>query len=131
LSTPPCARTIPVFDGRRRYDIRLEYIGEESLGMNASSVYGGIAVKCRVYFQQVAGFSRKWNEDNPQPDTPTIIWLIRLEEAGTWLPVRAEGASSWGSLSAVLTRHRLGGGEDAKWELAEEPISEEEPEPSR
>lgn len=49
-----CRRTVAVFDGRMRYDLRLEYKRMENV--KSAKGYQGPAVVCAVYFTPLAGY---------------------------------------------------------------------------
>jgi len=51
-----CRRTLPVFDGRRRYDLRLTFKRIEQV--RADRGYAGPAVVCAIAFQPIAGHRR-------------------------------------------------------------------------
>ncbi len=107
LDAAPCDVSLPVFDGRRRYNLRLKYAGEEDLPAELAPAYAGGTVKCHAHFDKIAGFAKKWSEENPQPEEPATVWLAKLPAKGVWLPVRAVGASSWGAIEAAVTRHAV------------------------
>lgn len=69
-----CARKVPVFDGRVRYDLRSEYKRMETV--KADRGYAGPAVVCAVYFTPVAGYV---------PSRPAVKFLITLRDAEVWL----------------------------------------------
>ncbi|WP_371360966.1 DUF3108 domain-containing protein [Afipia sp. GAS231] len=63
--TPDACRTgTGVFDGRLRYDLKLDYKRMETV--KAENGYHGPAVVCAIYFTPVAGYI---------PDRPVIKWL--------------------------------------------------------
>ena len=63
--TPEACRTgTGVFDGRLRYDLKLDYKRMETV--KAEHGYHGPAVVCALYFTPVAGYI---------PDRPVIKWL--------------------------------------------------------
>jgi hypothetical protein len=63
--TPEACRTgAGIFDGRLRYDLKLDYKRMETV--KAERGYHGAAVVCAVYFTPVAGYI---------PDRPVIKWL--------------------------------------------------------
>jgi hypothetical protein len=65
LLTPDACRTgTGVFDGRLRYDLKLDYKRMETV--KAEHGYHGPAVVCAIYFTPVAGYI---------PDRPVIKWL--------------------------------------------------------
>jgi len=51
-----CRRSLPIFDGRRRYDLRLAFKRIEQV--KADRGYSGSAVVCTVAFQPLAGHRR-------------------------------------------------------------------------
>jgi len=56
VSEAACRRVLPVFDGRRRYDLSLSFKRAEQV--KASRGYAGPAVVCSVAFQPIAGHRR-------------------------------------------------------------------------
>ena len=53
LSPEACRRTLPIFDGRRRYDLKLAFKRIDTV--KADKGYRGPAVVCGVTFQAIAG----------------------------------------------------------------------------
>jgi hypothetical protein len=64
LSPDACRTGTGVFDGRLRYDLKLDYKRMETV--KAEHGYHGPAVVCAIYFTPVAGYI---------PDRPVIKWL--------------------------------------------------------
>jgi len=65
LLTPEACRTgAGVFDGRLRYDLKLDFKRMETV--KAENGYHGPAVVCAIYFTPIAGYI---------PDRPVIKWL--------------------------------------------------------
>jgi hypothetical protein len=64
LSPEACRTGASIFDGRLRYDLKLDFKRMESV--KAERGYHGAAVVCAVYFTPVAGYI---------PDRPVIKWL--------------------------------------------------------
>jgi len=56
VSEAACRRVVPVFDGRRRYDLNLSFKRVEQV--KASRGYAGPAAVCSVAFQPIAGHRR-------------------------------------------------------------------------
>jgi len=69
-----CQRTLPMFDGRMRYDLRLSFKRMERV--TTTKGYQGPAVVCAVRFAPVAGHV---------PDRTTIKYLVGLETMEMWL----------------------------------------------
>jgi uncharacterized protein DUF3108 len=76
--TPDACRTgTGVFDGRLRYDLKLDYKRMETV--KAEHGYHGPAVVCAIYFTPVAGYI---------PDRPVIKWLAAQRNMEiTFVPV--------------------------------------------
>lgn len=80
-SGDPCARTIRVYmDGRSRFDFVLTPNGRVNVSTQA---YRGEALRCRVEFRPIAGFS------DPQ-ETETLTFLFAPTASGLYAPVRIE-----------------------------------------
>ncbi|MBI3497944.1 MAG: DUF3108 domain-containing protein [Proteobacteria bacterium] len=101
-SEEPCAVTVPVFDGRRRYNLHLEPVGLDRLPANRYSSFAGAALKCRVIYERVAGDPRnpQWQLRKPPQ---TTVWLARFGRNRIWLPVRLETESIFGAVVGHIT----------------------------
>ncbi len=53
IAAPACRRTLPIFDGRRRYDLALSFKRIDRV--KAAKGYAGPAVVCAVAFRAIAG----------------------------------------------------------------------------
>lgn len=73
LSPEACRRTIPVFDGRMRYDLSLDYKRTETV--KAEKGYKGPAVVCAVYFTPIAGYV---------PDRASIKYVAAQRNMEIW-----------------------------------------------
>lgn len=74
-STPDaCARVVPVFDGRMRYDLHFAYKRTETV--RTPHGYHGPAVVCGVRFVPIAGHV---------PERATIRYLMGLDSIEAWL----------------------------------------------
>eukprot|EP00439_Symbiodinium_sp_Y106_P087734 s1_g270.t1 len=92
----PCSQTIPVFDGRRIFNLKFKELDETQLQPIGAGTYTGPAWRCSVVYDPVAGFTREFlveRAKNPLP--PFTVWLARFEDqmgpSGTQplvLPVR-------------------------------------------
>lgn len=80
-SGDPCRRTIPVYmDGRSRFDFVLTPNGRVEVNTPG---YRGEALRCRVEFRPIAGFS------DPQ-ETEVLTFLFAPTESGLYAPIRIE-----------------------------------------
>jgi hypothetical protein len=99
----PCQSIIPVFDGRRRYNVVLEEDGIGVVEPSSYSNFSGPALRCKFSQDRLGGFQRNPRFD---PRTPriSILYLARFGESGLWLPVRLETESSFGNVVGHLVR---------------------------
>ncbi|HEX5508696.1 MAG TPA: DUF3108 domain-containing protein [Pseudolabrys sp.] len=95
LSSAACHRTLPIFDGRVRYDLQLAFKRMDSV--KAQKGYHGPVVVCAVYFKPIAGFV---------PSRAAVRYLARQRDMEIWLapiegtrvlvPFRAQGPTPIG-----------------------------------
>jgi hypothetical protein len=76
MSPASCARTLPVFDGRQRYDISLEFDRKESVQSTAPESYSGPVIVCRARYKAIAGH---------RPDTDNVKELEASRDIEVWL----------------------------------------------
>jgi hypothetical protein len=69
-----CQRTLPVFDGRMRYDLQLAFKHLDKV--KSERGYQGTVVVCSVYFTPIAGHV---------PERSTIKYLIEQRDMELWL----------------------------------------------
>lgn len=74
LSPEACQRSVSVFDGRMRYDLRLAYKRMDRV--KADKGYQGAVIVCAVFFAPVAGHI---------PSRPAIKYLIEQKDMEVWL----------------------------------------------
>lgn len=65
--TGSCEASYPVYDGRRRYTLKIEDQGVAELESSRRTPYEGDAQRCRFVFERVAGFRKAFAAD----DEPT------------------------------------------------------------
>jgi len=82
-----CARTIAVFDGRMRFDLRLTYKRIEQV--QVPDGYQGPAVVCAVYFTPLAGYDpNRYAVKYLQAERGMEIWLAPLSGTRLMVPYR-------------------------------------------
>lgn len=104
-----CSRAVPIFDGRRRYDLRLSIVGEDVLAPSDMSSFAGRALKCEIAIERVAGFKKSDTEEEAERQEdrpPTYIWVAHLPDADIVVPVRLEADSKYGKAVGHLTTVR-------------------------
>jgi hypothetical protein len=99
-----CSETVPVFDGRRRYDLIFQTIGSRNLAPNRYSVFSGPAVSCQVTSHLLAGNWRRGNRaSDDEKKAPFSLMLASVVEGMPPVPVRLEGESRFGDVIMHLT----------------------------
>jgi hypothetical protein len=74
VSPEACRRTLPVFDGRMRFDLQLSFKRIEKV--QAQKGYHGPVVVCAVQFVPLAGYV---------PERPAIKYLMAQQDMEIWL----------------------------------------------
>ncbi len=101
-----CRQRIPIYDGRRRFDLIFTNPEKVELAKTRFSAFHGPAQKCELTVERIAGFRKKKDEDS-KPPRPMQIWIARFEKDGLTLPVRLKADTNWGSLTAHLARIKI------------------------
>ncbi len=75
-----CNKTIPVYDGKQRFDLRLSYKGKTRVTRAQTGAYAGPVVVCRVKYRPISGY---------KPSNKTVQTMARSNDIELWLiPVR-------------------------------------------
>ena len=112
-----CNKTLPVFDGRQRYDLVVTPKRVVTVKRTTRAGYGGPAVICGVKFIPIAGY---------QPDNPAIrlmsqsneieVWLIPVRGTSMYVPYRIVLPTPVGYGSALVTSIQTAGARRASAE---------------
>ncbi len=97
--TGRCEGDYAVFDGIRRYNVRIEDGGDVMLSDEGGSGYQGEAHVCRISVERIGGFStgRRWF-NTEESEVSRVLYFGRL--GAHWLPVRFEISAPIGSAVA-------------------------------
>ncbi|MET4636705.1 DUF3108 domain-containing protein [Kaistia defluvii] len=99
-----CNRTVPVFDGWQRFDVKLYYKGTAEVdGQNGS--YKGSVVVCGARYVPVAGHrptreAIEYMENNKALE----VWLAPVESLGVMMPFRMQIGTEVGMLTIHASR---------------------------
>jgi hypothetical protein len=103
LSAETCQRTMPIFDGRLRYDLQLAFKRMETV--KADKGYAGPVVVCSVTFKPIAGYIGS---------RATIRYMAKIRDMEIWLapiagtrvlvPFRAQGPTPIGEAVMEATQ---------------------------
>lgn len=81
----PCTGTIPVFDSKQHYLLRMERAGTRRIKQKG---YKGDTVKCKIYYVPVSGFDPEDLPSEEEASTPVIAYLAKTDDVGLYIPVR-------------------------------------------
>lgn len=100
-----CHQTLPVFDGKQRFDLVLTPKRVEHVDKNAPALFYGPVAVCQVKFVPIGGY---------RPDHPGIkfmaqtddieVWLVPLPESTLYVTYRIVVPTPLGQGSATLTK---------------------------
>jgi len=101
-----CGRTVPIFDGKRRYDLKFSFVSNDKISLGRDSFNGGKpvpALLCRALYQRVAGF--KPSKSGREPRIPPInVWLAPYPGTDFMVPMRMETSTDFGGVVARATK---------------------------
>lgn len=111
----PCRGRVPIYDGRRRYDLQLSSVDQPNSASegNSAAAEDGLPGPCRLHFHTIAGAraieqSRFWQTTTAGTGRPPmLLWLTRLSADGPVVPMRAATDSVLGTVRIAL-RHVQG-----------------------
>lgn len=103
-----CGRSLPVFDGRHRYDLSFAPLGGRRLERSRYSVFAGDALHCRASYRSIAGqwknrgsgWFRSGGGSSERP--PVDVYIAPVRDGVPPVPVRVETDSPFGSVVAHL-----------------------------
>lgn len=115
----PCASRVPVFDGRRVYELDFSMRATDRLEPRAAGEFAGEAWRCEVVYKPKSGFTREWHIRRAKdPLRPATVWLARFDGGNgadngpsLMLPVRVQVESAYFNAVAHLTRASIDGRE--------------------
>jgi hypothetical protein len=105
-----CERRVPVFDGKRRYDLMVhDGGGEATLARSHLSAYTGPALSCRIAVEPISGFSKKrryvhWEDAGSGNNNPTV-WAAQLAPDLPLVPVRFLASLDIGGNVSTMVVH--------------------------
>jgi hypothetical protein len=111
-SKAECTAQVPVFDGRRRFDLVVEPDGVDRLKPNRYSPFGGETTNCIVWMDKKAGFKKRdssgWNDS----ERKARVWMGRAFGDAPPVPVRLTFDTPFGALIAHLNKATMVSGEN-------------------
>jgi len=107
-ATDPCERTIPVFDGRRRFNLKLSYQGTKKMTIPDSAeaarpAKSVNAVVCSIRYEAIAPAEKKRRFTKMlRQNNDMKVWLAPFDGARVYMPVRFELGTPFGSAVLLL-----------------------------
>ncbi|MCC5994806.1 MAG: DUF3108 domain-containing protein [Oceanicaulis sp.] len=89
-----CSGLLPVFDGRHRYNLRLQARGREHVRTPA---WRGEALVCDAFYEPISGYTERQRPSPRDLRRPLTLWLAPLDN-GHHLPVRLQTRAGFGVL---------------------------------
>ena len=93
-----CAMTVPVFDGRHRYDLVFEDAGQEKLSSDGGQKFEGTAIACKMR-RHLKGVP---DDDEGEGARQGTIWYASLLPGDVMVPVRMQLKTQIGTVDAYL-----------------------------
>lgn len=91
-----CSGRIPVFDGKQRYDLRLEDAGLSRIRTRA---WQGEARVCEAYYEPISGYDPEDYPSESELRHPLTIWLAAFPDSDIHLPVRLHTRAGFGGVT--------------------------------
>ena len=103
LSPAVCGRSVPIFDGRQRFDIELSYAGTREV--RTPRGYQGPVVVCRAAYRPIAGHRPTKKEVRQMQANPNMeVWFAPVDGTRVLLPYRVAIRTSLGDAVAEAER---------------------------
>lgn len=103
VSPTTCNRTLPLIDGKRRFDVGFAFVRMESFATENGSRHRK-AVVCSIDYRPISGHRRTGDEGGfLRPDGNMEVWLAALGE-GIAMPVKVELSSRAGRVTLDATK---------------------------
>ena len=119
-----CAVPVPVFDGKRRFDIMGHDAGTDVTNADDYGVYSGSARLCDAEFKMISGdwkdreHARFWQKTETEPGRePFHIWLASVAPDLPEIPVRLESGSIAGLVVVHLSGWQYVSGDESKAQM--------------
>ncbi len=81
----PCTGSVPVFDSKQHYLLRLERAGSKKIKQKG---FKGETIRCKIYYVPVSGFDPEDLPSEEEASTPVIAYLSKNEDVGLYIPVK-------------------------------------------
>lgn len=119
LGPSSCNRTLPVFEGMERFNLKLSYARMAAAGSAGTSAYDGPSVVCRVTYEPIAGHRTSADHIAYLKSDPVIeVWLAPVDSANMLVPIRTSIPTPYGTLIVEARRFTVKGRDTADASMA-------------
>lgn len=94
-----CDGRVPVFDGKARYNLRLNNAGMDDVRTRG---WRGEALRCQAFIEPISGYDEGDRPSAEDTSRPVTIWLADIENV--LVPVRFRAQTELGSINIVASR---------------------------
>jgi Protein of unknown function (DUF3108) len=100
----PCARRIPIFDGKQRFDLLMTSAGQQKVAETHPSGQPGIGYICKVRYLPISGHKNNEESKNASEKTDIEVALRPVPSANMLVPYRVTVVTKWGTGTMLLQR---------------------------
>lgn len=107
VSPASCARTLPIFDARVRYDVVLSYLRTEKAPQKIEG-YSGPVIVCQARYVPISGHRNDRPQVQQMADNKELfVWLAPIAGTRMMVPVRVSISTMIGTLVVEATHFRV------------------------
>ena len=108
----PCTAVAPIFDGRRRYDVSVDFVRKIDIKMD-NGLYSGPGMMCEFHYRQIAGYQQTVIEQGKRLP-PIYVWVAPVKskvapERDYMVPLRIWAETEYGIVVALATTAAVDG----------------------
>ncbi|MBX3512704.1 MAG: DUF3108 domain-containing protein [Xanthobacteraceae bacterium] len=100
-----CNRTLPIFDGRYRFNVVLSYVRTENAPKKIEG-YAGPVLVCQARYVPIAGHRDRDTVRQMAENRDMFVWLAPVAGTRVLVPVRASVSSMIGTFTVEATRFK-------------------------
>jgi Protein of unknown function (DUF3108) len=115
LDGQKCNQVVPVFDGKRRYNLVFSDAQDDTISLGKGNFGNGKPVpafRCKAAYVRVAGFKPPKPGHKPGDIPPIDVWLVPFPGTDFMVPVRMQASSQFGGIVARAVRLSVTPGRD-------------------
>lgn len=108
LNPTSCNRTLPIFDGRYRFDVVLSFARTEEI-VGSGEGYRGPVLVCRARYVPIAGHRKDAKSTEQMANNrDMLVWLAPVTGTRVLVPIKASVSSPIGTFTAEATTFKIG-----------------------